>query len=51
MTGVRLPAGQGLSVRHNVQIGFEAHPMGTVVFSSEVKRLERESDHSPPYSA
>jgi hypothetical protein len=40
---------------HRVQNGSGAHPasypMGTRALSPEVKRLEREADHSPPSSA
>jgi hypothetical protein len=47
--------GQGIFLRHRVQIGSEAHPapysMHTGVFSTGVKWLRRKADHSPPPSA
>jgi hypothetical protein len=53
---VRFPAGAGnFSLHHRVQNGSGAHPasytMGTAALSPEVKRPEREVDHSPPSSA
>jgi hypothetical protein len=53
--GVRFPRGQDCSVLHSVQTGSgptnapNQWVSGTV--SLEVKRQERETDHSPPFSA
>jgi hypothetical protein len=47
--------GQEFSLLHVVQTGSgvnpPSYPMGTGALSSEVKRLGREADHSPPASA
>jgi hypothetical protein len=45
---------ENFSLHHRVQTGFGAHPasypMGTGALSLGVKRLGRETDHSPPSS-
>jgi hypothetical protein len=53
---VRVPAGaENFSLHHRIQTGSGVHrtsyPMGTRGSFPGVKRLGRESDHSPPSSA
>jgi hypothetical protein len=52
---VRLPAGQDISLYHNVQTGSWAHPgsypVGTGVFHLRVKQPGCEANHSLPSSA